>query len=82
MLNNLRFSVVNTVSSKLRIHNQIYTPNPLCNIKFVYPCIESFFLPFVNSVSYIFIYVCVCVCVYFFNFQRNLHIEGKDWTTI
>uniref|UniRef100_A0A2K5JTN2 Uncharacterized protein n=1 Tax=Colobus angolensis palliatus TaxID=336983 RepID=A0A2K5JTN2_COLAP len=65
MLNNLRFSVVNTVSSKLRIH-KIYTPNPLCNIKFVYPCIESyFFLPFVKSVSYM-----------------NLHIEGKDWTTI
>nr|BAE88870.1 unnamed protein product [Macaca fascicularis] len=80
MLNKLCFSVVNTVSSKLRIHNQIYTPNPLCNIKFVYPCIESYF--FFALYEQCFIHIYVCVYIYFFNFQRNLHIDGKDWTTI
>lgn len=71
MLNKLRFSVVNTVSSKLRIHNQIYTPNPLCNIKFV----NHFYFALYEQC---FIYMCIYI---FFNFQRNLHIEGKDWTT-
>uniref|UniRef100_A0A2K6CWW8 Uncharacterized protein n=1 Tax=Macaca nemestrina TaxID=9545 RepID=A0A2K6CWW8_MACNE len=73
MLNKLRFSVVNTVSSKLRIHNQIYTPNPLCNIKILF---------FFALYEQCFIHIYVCVYIYFFNFQRNLHIDGKDWTTI